>query len=1179
MDKTLSKKWMKIRPRLAHYLPPNLYRRLHTLPDSLEEGSEEERATALQALLDASNALTPLHRVLVDYMPRYLLSLDLIPNQPHGEIVKGSFIFADVSGFTSLTEMLARTGEAKGREVMNQIMNRFFSAVLDPITASGGDLLIFVGDAALVFFPQEENGNDVLQAIRAALRMQRSIVGFETVETEFGNCSLTMSIGLERGSAYTGVVGTPERMELLVSGPATFDAIQAETQAQSGQILLGPNALELAKEHFSIENDAVVDDLGDNLGDYELSIPTRRRGSSMYFGRSIPEILETLETNLQRVERLAPFLPEDMLALLVNTDRRRRLQSEFRPVAVQFINIIGIEAVAMTHGPELATQVFQQYFTRVKQITAQHEGIISQIDAYNPGFFFLNTFGVPKSHEGTTRYAISAALQMAQALDRINKQFELDPPLQQCGGITYGLTFNGEIGATYRRESVIAGPAVNRAARLMSKAEPGQIILDSNIWEQVHHAFVGEELPPVQLKGITGDVVVVNVKEIRRGTVLPLLDRPILEREKELGQLEESLIALLKTQQSNGWMLVGETGIGKTTLLASFAEIVQNKTVTLLVGHCQPHSKHIPLFCWFDLFVGWLEIDLNSDLSSQHEQLHQKLTSLDLLPFENELAELLLASYDVSTTRSDVNVSGPTLILELLEHLAKQQPLVIVLEDVHWLDSESKNIVTQLLAELDEWPILFILTGHEPLVDDMANTIHLPPLTDTSIKDVMLRAFNADVLNETLSDWISQKVVGNPLYAIELCRALHRAEAVWLDKSTGELHWTGLIPSLPLTLHELLLAQLDEMPLTQQEILKRAAVFGLSFDDDRLWQLCQPQIEREAMNKGLEKAIENQFLTVRKNIYHFIHPLMQEAIYTTLSFQQRQKWHGQVADWLVDKNSEQHLEAIVYHYMNSDNARKAAQYGLLAGDKARSREAYTGALDYYQQVYGLVNAPRKQRREAVENQADVLTLQGQYNLAIKLYPQATHLGSKVAKQKQAIVAGDLDLLTNHNFNKQFKPWAIGARAWLLGQQGQTTEALEIAQPALANEGQGPAHTALTVLVQNLEIKRVLEPYERWVERFVNAILNLGMSTIDLLDMPTEQSELVNKLTRKRRMTVAQLAEFLQKPVTQVQLMLNDLMKKGHVKQIKIKGQVWYKAQFARKAKKKLSSEVWSALDL
>lgn len=1175
--------WTEIRPRLARYLPANLFNRLRELPDNLAEVLPDKLTEASDLLLEATQTLTPLHRVLVHYMPRYLLELDPTPDHPHGEMLQGTFLFADVSGFTALTEMLAEAGDAKGREVMNQIMNRLFSAVLDPIMASGGDMLIFVGDAALVYFPQKEEGRDLFQAIRAALRMQRAIAPFKILETEFGVCSLTMSIGLERGLAYAGVVGSSQRMELLVSGPATYGAMQAETLAESGQIFLGEVAQLLAKDQFTLDGPRVVDDLGDELGDYEISPPNRKRGSSIMLGLEISEILATMQVNLERVERLAPFLPEDMLALLVNTDRLRKLQSEFRPVAVQFINILGVEELAVNHGPELATQVFQTYFNKAKQIIQQHEGIVSQIDAYITGFFFLNTFGVPKSHEGTTRYAVSAALQLSQALDRINQQFQLNPPLQQRGGITYGLTFNGEIGATYRRESVIVGPAVNRAARLMSKAQPGQIILDSQIWDQIRGVFIGETLPTVQLKGIEGDVVIVNVRNLRRGTRLPPLQRPLVARQVEQQQLAAAMQSLQQDHHSSAWMVTGETGIGKTALMASLAEVAKEQSLTLLVGYCQPHNKHRPLSPWLDLIVGWLELDQDQSPAVQRDYLYRRLATLELTGLDQDLADLLfLPHIELSEAESpdlESEFIGPTLILELLEQLTKRQPLLIILEDIHWLDNESRLLLNQLLDELADWSLMIVLTGHEALPREEMTTLVMPPLPEPALISVAERALGANSLDESLANWICQQAGGNPLYVEELCHALQQSEAVWLDKSIGRADWTGYIPALPLSLHELLLARLDELPPVEQDVLKRAAILGLSFKDETILQLCQPQLKPTETHNALDEAVQAAFLTANGSTYQFSHPLMQEAIYATLSFEQRQNWHKKIADWLAQHkaNQEQHLEDIAYHYLRSSDASQAAKFGLLAGDRAREREAYTGAFEYYQQVYALAEVPRKQRQQAAEKQGDVLALQGNYSAAIEAYTQAVNLDNLVAAQKRAIIAADETALAELSFNDRLKPWANGSRAWLLAQADQRDDALALARSALET-AEGPVHTALSVLVQQLEDNRPMDDYVTWLERFVSAILQLGLSTIDLLDMPAVQSSIINKLARQRRMNVAELAEALQQPVDQLQQILDELVAQGHVKEVTIKEQIWYKAHFARKVKKKLSDDLWSALD-
>lgn len=1151
--------WPILLPRLACYLPAGLYKQLRALPEDLNEIATDQQQGIAAELLQAVRALDPLHRVLIQYVPRYLLELNPTPGQPQGELLEGSFIFADVTGFTPLTELFARRGQGRGHEAMNQVMNNLFSAVLDPLIASGGDLLVFLGDAALVYFPKKEHGEDVLQATRAALRMERAIAPFTAFETEYGPCSLTMSAGVERGVAYAGVVGDKRRMELLISGPGVYGATAAEKEALPGQVMLGEQARAIATTHFTLEGALVIDNLGQALGDYEISLPTRRSGGSTVLGLTVVEALKALDLTLQRVEHLAPFLPEDMLACLVNSERQRRLQPELRPVAVQFINVLGLEDLATTRGPQLATAVLQRFFVRAQEIVNQHEGVISQVEPWNEGFILVNTFGTPRAHEGTTRYAVSAALQLARALDQVNREFQLNPPLRQRSGMTHGLIFTGEIGAKYRREPVIAGPAVNRAARLMAKAKPDQVILDSDIWEKSQAAFVGEPLPPVTLKGIEGPVVIINVREMRRGTRLQPLERPLLNRETEVAQLVTALAALQSAPSAplkpagrgSAWLISGETGLGKTALMSHLAEIARQQSLTVLVGRCQPHSKYIPLFPWIDLLTGWLNFDEHSDPGLQRVRLAEELASLGLSAVEKALAHLLalpaidtlkdsgrrssippaassatplLALVNAKTqvsppaprsiqpsiqdllqgrlaepsrtektlwSRLEERVSGPHALIEWLKKLAERDPVAVILEDIDWIDPDSITLLKSLLRQLADIPLLLVMTRREAIMDfHDVTSLPLAKLPDQILVEVAQRALGARVLDKTLAHWICRRAGGNPLYAEELCQALQHAEAVLLDRESGEARWIGLEPALPLSLHGLLLARFDELPLVQQEVLKRAAVIGQTFEVVGLVKLCQPQISELEVATALEEASQASFITaVQAMTYQFNHPLLQEAIYTMLAFSQRQRWHSQLGDWLVEgqPGMEQNLELIAYHYLQGTDTAKAARFGCRAGDKARERGVYAGATKYYAKVLALSAAPFEDRMAATEGQADVLALQGNYRAAQEAYTQAIGWGSSEAAGKQAILSGEVETLAQTAFTPALRPWADGGRAWRLAQQGQLEAAEELVRAALAI-AEETARPALETLAQALTTHEPLGQYDEWLGQFTRTVL-------------------------------------------------------------------------------------------
>jgi class 3 adenylate cyclase len=838
-----------------------------------------------------------------------------------------------------------------------------------------------------------------------------------------------------------------------------------------------------------------------------------------------------------------------MLAHLVNTDRQRKLASEFRPVAAQFIHIVGLETLAIRQGAKLATAVLQRYFVRAEEIITQHEGVISQVDAYAQGFFLLNTFGTPKAHEGTTRYAVSAALQLAKALEQINREFKLDPPLKQRGGITYGLVFNGEVGAKYRRESVVAGPAVNRAARLMSKAQFGQVILDTEIWEDTRNAFVGEELPSVKLKGIEGQVVIVNVHELRRGTRLQPLERPLLGREVEQTRLAQAREALLYRQQGSAWLVYGETGLGKSSLILDLAQKAQQHGLTILAGRCQPHAKNIPLFVWTDLLTGWLDVDESADPAKERVRLAAQLELLGIPEVKTTLVELLalpengekapatrirepqmprpqrpvvktsgtllsalnrkvgtatkdegvakspglntlLGSRLAQTTqngptlwkRLEERVTGPAVIIKLIQQLARKQPLLLILEDVHWLDCESEAVLHKLLAQTPELPLLLVLTSRKSFDQPNLSSLELSRLSASAITQVAQRAFGAQALDGSLAEWICNQANGNPLYAEELCQALRQADAVFLDRGAGEVHWTKQAPDLPLSLHELMLARLDELPLPQQDMLKRAAVIGVSFEAEALQRLSAGRLAESDLQSSLERVIQEGFVVeTQPQNYRFNHPLMQEAIYTTLSFSQRQIWHTEIGHWLMERRPDL-VELIAYHYLRGDDAPKAAQAALKAGHKAQEQGAYTGALEYYEQVLALPTVSIEAKMTATERQGDILMVQKDYSAAKQAYAQAIIWGSRTALAKQAILMGDLEGLGLVEFPAPLRPWAEASRAWLLAQNRQPDLALQSAQAAVAL-AEGSAQEILRTLLQSLEKQEPMASYEEWLYQF------------------------------------------------------------------------------------------------
>ncbi len=1151
--------WLELLHRLAPLLPADSFARLRACPDPTSITRAEERTLA-NHLQQAIRDLDALHHTLTTYMPRYLLDLAPQPGEPHGEILPGSFIFADVTGFTALTGELSKHG-TEGQEEMNKLMNSLFGALLEPLLTSGGDLLIFAGDAALAYFPARPNGQDARWATRTALRLVEAIAGFAHLETRYGTFSLTMSAGVERGEAFAAVVGTKRRMELLISGGPVHGAATAEAAAAPSQVFVGPNARSfLPPQEFDLQDGVVTGIAGGELGDYEPLPPARRRSRmSAIFSRRLPDLLDDLRQALRRVEQIVPFIPPDLFAQIARGEDIR----QHPPVAVQFVNILGLEDMALgPAGPEQATEVFQRYFIQAQEIVTDRHGIISQVDTYAQGFMLLNPFGAPTHHEGISRLAASAALELAHLLEQVNREFHLDPPLTQRTGLTYDRIFTGEIGYRHRKEHVIAGPAVNLAARLMSKAEPGQIVLDPVTWETVREDFVADSLPPIPLKGIPEPVPRFALKGVRHGRELHLTAYPLIGRRPELALLEQKLD---RASEGAGQTLTiaGSAGIGKSRLIAALAESARRRGVTVLSGTCHPFTTTTPYSPWRGLVERWFEIDEGTSLYARRQQLKRRLTQLDLAPSLPAFADLLeLPAADLSpskttppqapspagdglfaalqkqtidrrdeqswaalterTARAEASRTGntrpslwktlqerasiPQALEMAIERQSLRQPTLLIVEDVQWIDRESHEILAAVIAALPEWR-LFLLTTTRPENDWPGERLALAPLPPDKEKALAALALHATHVENDLADWLSARAGGNPLFTISYCQALREANAVVIDPASGTARWSGPPPPLPITLQELLLAQVNNLAPEAREVILRGAVIGDTFPAWLVADLCADTFSANQLSAALDVAARRSIISPPPPCpeHVFNNQSLHNAIYTTLSHARRRQWHTQVGDLLAQADKPTRyarLEQIAYHYSHSDDPLKAAHFTRLAGDKARARHTDEAALSFYAQTLDVSGekAIATEQRLAHEGRGDVHALRGELETARSAYqaalPGASNQDERRLRAKLALLAPLIGPATPGLLQKAqstlspshpLHPWLDAALVWIYAERGEIEEARSLCQHVLAAD-RGETATLLQEALENITGGKPLRPYDDFFALFARANL-------------------------------------------------------------------------------------------
>ncbi len=486
-------------PRLRLLIPAKLY------VDTWVDPSAEN----LEQIFDH---LRTMLRILHDYVPRELSETPPRPGELRREWQEATLMFTDLAGFTPLLEANA-TRDGDGARILFRIINKYFAAMLETISKSGGSLLEFTGDAMLVQFPANEKGTDTQQAVRAGLRMQRLMQQFENIETYQGKFSLGMRIGIHQGRFLVADIGTPRRMEHVLLGRSVQVTKRAEGAGVVGRVNLTDHAYERVKDDFNFDEGKlgymlVIDDIDEgDLGSYELSVGRRRTGANVLLDRSPQALIERIIEMLERVEALAAFVPSQVLRMLVEQAAKRRIRPDTPTSVVVFVNLIGLAESVDEATPEEIAGIVSSYSRVFSQINAEVEsrgGVLKKVTYHLSGSDMMIFFGVPNAHSNDveraaeTARAIRTVIQKSEPPIVKGKEATLDSQI----GITYGSVFSSEIGEPRgRREFNILGDSVNTAARLMGRAVGNRILLTDDVRSRLPENFVLDSMGSMPLKG------------------------------------------------------------------------------------------------------------------------------------------------------------------------------------------------------------------------------------------------------------------------------------------------------------------------------------------------------------------------------------------------------------------------------------------------------------------------------------------------------------------------------------------------------------------------------------------------------------------------------------------------------------------------------------------------------
>ena len=664
------------------------------------------------------------------------------------------------------------------------------------------------------------------------------------------------------------------------------------------------------------------------------------------------------------------------------TEARLALAGEMKQVSLLFCDIVNSTPLAARLGAEAMRDLMHGFLEASLAEVRRYGGSAPQFT----GDGFMALFGAPVAYEDHVRRALLAALAIERAYtDHGGMELALRI------GVHTGPVVFGPVADNLPMDNTIIGDTANVAARLQQAAEPGTVLISEAVRLLAQGYARVEPVGPLILKGKAEPISayrLLGVSHRRSGLRESTSPRTavFVNRESELAILNDFL-RQVENGHGQAVGLVGEPGIGKSRLLAEFHRQVAEGRVTWVEGRCLSYGTAIPYLLVLDLLrsnCGILETD-TSDIVA--EKVRAGLREVGMDPDEDGTVLLhLLETERVSASPALANPEAfKRKAFETLRLLAikgsQRRPLVLVLEDLHWVDSLSEEFIGFLAENIRDARVLLLATyrpGYRPpwIGLSCAGQTPLEPLSRDHSIEMVRSVLQAEHLVDLVSQEIVAKADGNPFFLEQL--ALHAGEA-------RDLHADLMVPN---TIHDVVMARIDRLPDETKRLLQTAAVIGREFSlrllnavwnssgslEDRLNELCRLEF--------IDERAETE-----DAVYVFRHALTQETAYGSLLERHRRTYHGAVGralEELYDGRANEVAELLALHFGRSDAAEKSIDYAILAAEKAGRGWANSEALIYFDQALSRLallpdtDVNRLRRIDAVLKQADVKYALGQY---------------------------------------------------------------------------------------------------------------------------------------------------------------------------------------------------------
>ncbi|UCE53443.1 MAG: AAA family ATPase [Desulfobacterales bacterium] len=666
----------------------------------------------------------------------------------------------------------------------------------------------------------------------------------------------------------------------------------------------------------------------------------------------------------EKLIKIQKYLPKGLTEKILS--QKDRIEGERKQVTVMFCDMEGFTQLSEKLGPEDVYTIMDKVYEILIHKVHDYEGTVNEMT----GDGIMALFGAPIALEDAPQRAIRSAYSIHREMTRFSDKIKRDkkeiPPLKMRIGIHTGPVVVGTLGNDLRVEFKAVGDTVNLASRMEDLAEPGATYVTEETFKLTEGLFRFEALGEREVKGKEEPIKTYRVigPSTRRTRFDVSAERgltPFIGRERELELLIDGY-ERAKQGRGQAFSIMGEAGVGKSRLSYEFRKAVEDEDVTFLEGKCLSYSQGVAYHPIIDLYKSNFDIRENDSDDQIKEKVKRGLKQMDLeeistLPYLLELLSVKDSGFD------QINMSPEGRKDRMIEAMiritlkgSEIRPLIMVIEDLHWMDKSSEDVLKYMLESISGARILLIFTYRPEYAHTWGgrsyhNQVNLNRLSNRESLAVVNHVLGAEDIEIDLENLILEKTEGVPFFIEEFLKSFKELKIIERKGNKYHLIKDAQGLEIPSTIQDVIMARVDSLAEGTKEVLQIGSVIEREFSYSLMKRVTR--ISEQVLISHLSALKDSELVYERgifpNSTYIFKHALTQDVVSDSILTKRKKQLHENVGDAIEElfkDNIEEYYGVLTEHYIASENYEKGAQYSRLAGKKAQKAASFAESIPY-----------------------------------------------------------------------------------------------------------------------------------------------------------------------------------------------------------------------------------------